>query len=196
MKRIPKENRDLARYVLKKDLLRILGFLLWMIALGGGAEAYNNNHQTYPPERLMLGWKLHLWLTVAALSGFLIFRLWKFITDRGFCGTVVSNENSRTYSPSEDPGSSEYDFRLNTRLKIRMPNGRTRRIRFEQKNGFYQYYHEGNRIRKIHGLPYPVNLDPTASCGYVCSACGTWTRERPERCEKCNHTVIDPKKLS
>ena len=195
MKRIPKENRDLARYVLKKDLLRVIGFLLWMAIWWGGAVAYNNNHKTYPPERLMVGWRLWLWLAVAALSGFFLFRLWKFITDRTFCGTVVYSGNSRSYSPSQDPGNSEYDFRLNTRLKIELPDGRFRRIRFEQKNGFYNYYHEGNRVLRLHGLPYPINLDTEAKDGYVCSACGTWYEKKHTRCESCNHTMIDPGKL-
>lgn len=195
MKSIPKENRDLRIYVLRKDLFRAVGFALWMVLWYSGAAAYNHNHQTYPPERQMVGWRLYLWLAIAAITGFLLFRLWKFFTDRTFRGIIKSNSNSRSYSPSQDPKNSAYDFRLNTKLKIEQSDGTTRRIRFEQKNGFYTYYYEGSEIMHLHGLPYPVNLDPSSQNGYVCSACGTWYKEKKDRCDVCNHTIIDPKKL-
>ena len=193
--KIPKENRDLRLYVLRKDLFRAFGFALWMVLWYSGAVAYNNNHKTYPPERQMIGWKLYLWLGIAAVMGILIFRLWKFFTDRTYKGKIVRNGNSRSYTQSQDPGSAEYDFRLNTKLKIQEPDGTTHRIRFEQKDGFYSYYYEGNEIVHLHGLPYPVNLDPTCKNGCVCSACGTWHKEKTDRCNVCNHTIIDPEKL-
>lgn len=195
MKSIPKKNKDLRRYVLKNDLLRILGFVLWVALWWGGAIAFNNNHQTYPDERRMVGWRLYLWLGIAVITGFLIFRLWKFLTDRTFRGRIMSNDNSRSYTQSQDPGSSEYDFRLNTKLKIQQPNGAVRRIRFEQKNGFYTYYYEGTEILHLHGLPYPINLDKSGKNGSVCSACGTWYQSKRDRCDVCNHTIIDPEDL-
>ena len=196
MIRLPKENRDLLRYVIKKDVLRLVGFAAWIALWWGGALAYNNNHQTYPDSRRMVGWRFWVWIAAAAITGFVLFRIWKFFTDRSFRATIVEKGNSRSYSASQDPGESEYDFRLNTRLRVQLPNGDRRRIRFEQKNGFYSYYYEGTEIVRLHGLPYPINLDPTSANGCVCAACGVWTKEKGNRCPGCNHTMIDPVKLA
>ena len=127
--KIPKENRDLKRYVLRKDLIRALGFALWMVVWYSGAVAYNLNHKTYPPERQMIGWKLCLWMAIAAVIGTVIFRIWRFFTDKTYRGRIVSNDNSRSYTQSQDPGSAEYDFRLNTKLKILDDDGKVHRTR-------------------------------------------------------------------
>ena len=198
MNRIPKENRDLLWYVLRRDAFRLFGFAVWVGALLLGAISYNNNHKTYPPERLMIGWKLWLWIALAVLTGFFLFRVWKFFTDRPFRGVIESNGNSRSYSASQDPGATSgasYEFRLNTSLRVRSQDGKLHRIRFEQKNGFYSYYHEGNEIAHFHGLPYPLNLDSKHENGWVCVACGTWYKAKIDRCDHCHHTLIDPDKL-
>lgn len=196
--KIPKHNTDLRRHVLRRDLWRIFGCLLWVSMLIGGAIAYNNNHKTYPDYRRMVGWRMALWVALAVLSGFFIFRIWKFFTDRPCTGTVVVSGLSRSYTPSPDPGAMngvDYDFRTNTALRLRLDNGKHRRLRFEQKPGFYLYYHEGERVAKFRGLPYPINLDPDAKSGCVCSACGTWKKEKASHCDACGRSLIDPKEL-
>jgi len=195
MIRIPKKNKDLRNYILKKVLLRTIGFLIWLGFWWGGAVMFNYNHRTWSDESLMKGWKLWMWMGIAAVTGALLFRVWQFFTRRSFSGLIVSNDNSRSYTPSEDPKKSEYDFRLNTKLKVRLPDGGTRRIRFEQKDGFYTYFHEGNEIMYFRGLPYPINTDPTGKNGYICVACGTVYKKLPCTCEVCKHSVIDPKQL-
>ena len=196
--KIPKNNTDLRRHILRRDLGRVLGFLLWVAVLIGGAVAYNNNHQTYPDYRRMVGWRMALWVVLAVFFGFFIFRMWKFFTDRPCVGTVVTSGLSHSYTPSPDPGAMngvDYDFRTNTALRVRLDSGKLRRLRFEQKPGFYLYYHEGERVAKLRGLPYPVNLDPTAKNGCVCSACGAWRREKAPHCEACGMSLIDPEEL-
>ena len=189
---IPKKNKDLRRYVFRKDLFRVLGYAVWIAIWYAAVAFYNGSHETYPDYRLILGWKLWLWLAASALIGFFLFRIGRFLTDRSFCGTVERADLSRSYSASRDPGEGDYDFRLNTYLRIRTDDGRKRRIRFEQKPGFYRYYAEGTRVVHFHGLPYPVNSDPTSENGWVCSACGAFSPERPTTCEICKHTLIDP----
>lgn len=194
--KIPFQNRDLVRYVRRRDALRLIGYALWVALLIGGALSYNHNHQTYPDYRRMVGWRMAIWVLAAVASGFLIFRIWRFFTDRTFSGTIVTSALSRSYSASNDPGQgADYDFRLNTYLKVRTDQGKLRRIRFEQKPGFYLYYHEGNRVTHFHGLPYPVNTDPDASHGCVCSACGTHSKALVDRCPVCDHSIIDPKNI-
>ena len=198
MIRIPLQYRDLRRYVRKRLARRVLGFCAWIAIWIGGALAYNQNHQTYPPERLMLGWRLWLWIAVAVISGVAVFGVHRLLLDRPFRGTVIQCGSSHTYSASSDPGTTsrvDYDFRLNKTLKVRLPNGKLRRLRFEQKNGFYQYYREGSELVRLYGLPYPINTDPEGKNGYVCAACGAWAKELPACCPACEHSVIDPRDL-
>ena len=195
MRAIPKKHRDLRRLAAKRTVLRTVGFLLWLALWYVGAVGYNRNHMTYPPERRMVGWRLALWMGIAILSGILIFRMWRLITDRTLVGVIESSGLSHGYTPSEDKTllqGGDYDFRLHTVLVIRTRSGKHRRIRFEQKNGFYLYYHEDNRIIRFRGLPYPLNTDPEAKNGYVCSACGFWSKQRMEHCPACLRSVIVP----
>ena len=196
---IPKKHLDLRRLVAWRFALRVIGYLLWIALWSSGAAVYNQNHMTYPPERRMVGWRLAIWMGIAALSGILLFRMWKLITDRTISGVIEASGLSHCYTRSDHKTllqGNDYDFRLHTVLTIRTLNGKRRRIRFEQKNGFYHYYYEGNSIVRFCGLPYPLNTDPEAKNGYVCSACGFWTKERIEHCPVCHRSLILPDELS
>lgn len=194
--KIPKKNRDLAIYVRRRDIIRLICFALWVVLFIGGALFYNYEHQTYPEYRRMVGWRMAVWAVGAVVSGFLLFRVWKIFLDRSFAGTIVDTGLSRSWSASDDPGAAtDYDFRLKTRLKVRTDRGRLRRIRFEQKPGFYLYYHEGNRVVHFHGLPYPVNTDPLAKSGYVCTVCGRHSKDCIDLCPACRKSIIDPADL-
>ena len=195
MKKIPQKNADLRRYVFWKDARRLVLFLLWTSALIAGALSYNANHQTYPSHRLILGWKLALFVAATVLSGILIFGVWRLFA-RTVEGTVEASGLSRSYSASKDPGRSlHYDFQINTALRIKTDRNKIKRIRFEQKDGFYHYYHEGTRIVRLRGLPYPINLDPDAPHGYVCAACGGMAQTTEDGCPLCGYSLIDPKEL-
>lgn len=196
--KIPTKNNDLRRHVLRRDLLRIVGSLLWCAVLIWGAVAYNNNHKTYPDYRRIVGWRMVLWVVLAVVTAILIFRLWRLFFDRTYVGTVERAGLSRSYSASPDPGGMngvDYDFRTNTALRLRLDNGKLRWLRFEQKSGFYHYYYEGERIAKLRGLPYPLNLDPKQSKGCVCAACGAWKKEFTPSCDVCGMSMIDPREL-
>lgn len=196
MYRIPKQNRDLCFYAARKTILRILGFLLWLALWIGGAISYNLNHATYPAQLLILGWRFVFLILAALASGILLFRMWRLFTYATCFGVIEHSSLSRSYSPSGDPRTAaDYDFRLNTKLRLRMENGKTKTLCFEQKNGFYHYYYEGNKIVRFRGLPYPILLDPAAPHGYVCAACGAWSAERVTHCPRCHHTIIDPAEL-
>jgi hypothetical protein len=190
---IPKQNRDLRWLVVRRDVLRALGFLLWLGVWLAGALLYNHNNRHLAEHRLILGWKLAVWMGGALVIGILLFRVWRFFTDRTRHGVILASGLSRAYDNSKDPGAAnamDYDFRLNTRLKLRLANGRCVRLTFEQKNGFYAYYHEGEEILHFHGLPYPINLDEAAAHGHLCAVCGRIHQKQPTRCEACGHSLI------
>ncbi len=196
MYRLPKQNRDLRYYAIRKTILRILGFVLWLALWIGGAISYNINHATYPPQLLILGWRLFFLILASFVSGILLFRMWRLFTDKTCFGVIERSSLSRSYAPSRDPGTAaDYDFRLNTKLRLRLENGKAKTLCFEQKNGFYHYYYEGNKIVRFRGLPYPILLDPAAPHGYVCAACGSRSAEKADRCPHCRHSIIDPSEL-
>ena len=201
MAKIPSKNKDLRRYVLFKDLRKLVLYALWLAIWYLGADAYNQSHPKYSPSRLMLGWKLALWMAASALLGFLIFRMWTFFTDRSYRAVISRSGLSQSYEASRDPGlgnATDYDFRLNTSLRIQKKGKRRNcRIHFEQKPGFYFYYYEGTEILKLHGLPYPIAVKgqhPDAP-KQICAACGQIAKDDEVRCHVCEHTLIDPKDL-
>jgi len=213
---IPKRNGDLRAYVLRRKWMQVVAYLVWIAVFLAGALVYNAAHQTYPPEKLMLGWRLLLWMLISAASGFFLFRIYRLLTDRTFEGRVERSGLSHTYTSSADPGGANaisYDFRLHTYLVIRTDSGKKKRIRFEQKPGFYLYYYEGSYLCHLSGLPYPV-CDPSRACrpekrkrrgveermddpseGYVCAACGFMNKSLDEPCDRCGHSLIDPSEL-
>lgn len=196
--KLPARNRDLRRYVLKNDLTRAALYLAWLTVWFLGAHTYNQRHQTYPPERRLEGWRMLVWMLIGAAIGFFLFRIWRFFKRLPVRGTIIRAGLSHTYTHSEDPGAAtalEYDFRLRTSLVLRKPNGKKRRMKFEQKIGSYQYYHEGAEILRLRGLPYPVNLDTAAPHGYVCVACGRIHPTWQEKCEVCELSLVDPRDL-
>ena len=195
MYRIPPKNSDLKRLALRRDLLRILFCLLWIALWIVSGILYNINNKHYPATLLVKGWRFFFLCLFATLSGLLLFRMWRLFTRRPLAGRVITSELSHAYTKSDDPNSHSFDFRLRTSVTIQTAKKRKHRISFEQKNGFYLYYREGESLVRFRSLPYPVNTDPSAPHGYLCAACGRIHPTLPDVCEKCGHTVIDPRDL-
>ena len=211
--RIPKRYRDVRRYVLFRRTAKIAGYLLWNGCFYLSALAYNDAHQTYPPEKRLLGWRLALWLAAGLLIGFIVFRMWKLFTCGAMSGVILKSGISHSYTSSEDPGAmkgADYDFRVRSALVVDTGRGKPKRLCFEQKNGFYLYYYPGTRCCRFGGLPYPI-CDPVGSPrpkrdpihgseaafddpsgGCVCVACGFLNRAPNSPCANCGLTVIDP----
>lgn len=211
--RLSRRNRDLKIYVLRRVLLQLLGYGAWLAVFWFGAMSYNDAHQTYPPHRRMVGWRLAVLMLAAAVTGFFLFRLWRLISLRRMEGTVIDARLSRGYTASSDPGAGnpvDYDFRLYTYLVIQTPKGKQRRLRFEQKPGFYLYYYPGTYVCRLFGFSYPIR-DPARSAapekkegrigqdphddlsaGHLCIACGYLNnRSAEEPCGRCGHSLVD-----
>jgi hypothetical protein len=214
-RRIPRANRDVIRFVRGRRIRRLGGYTLWLLLFAFSAWFYNNSHQTYPPEKRMVGWRLALLMLAAAVVGFFIFQLWKFFSARGVEGRILRAELSHTYTTSEDPHTVKalnYDFRDHTYLIIQTDKGKKRRIRFEQKTGFYLYYYPGSYVCRFSELPYPI-CDPARRCrpegeetsvtrvarrhhddlsnGRMCAVCGHLNCG-DQICSVCGLSLIDP----
>ena len=159
--------------------------------------------------------RLVLWMLVGAVTGFVVFQIWRFMFHRTVEGHILEAAISHSYTPSADPGavkSLNYDFRDNTYLVIRTDKGKKRRIRFEQKPGFYLYYYPGSYLCRFAELPYPI-CDPNRQCkpegeeipsarkhhddlskGRMCAVCGFLNRGQ-ELCDCCGLSLIDPNEV-
>ncbi|MBE6529553.1 MAG: hypothetical protein E7680_02985 [Ruminococcaceae bacterium] len=216
MVRLPNRNADLLRYVRRRRALRFLLLFLWTAFFALAALYFNRTHRFSIIPRLV-GWRLWVWIAGAVVIGFFLFRIPSLFLDRSFEGEIVRSSLSHSYSAAAGANvSAAYQFRLNTVLRIQTPDGKLRKLKFEQKQGFYFYYHEGNYIRYFSGLPFPI-ADPSRmtapprqkwradedSTGdvvsnpqksYLCAVCGHFY-PTPTRCENCGHSLIDPKDL-
>ena len=215
---IPSRNADVLHYLRKQRALRILLFLGWITLLTLAAVYFNHTHRASVLPKI-IGWRLLVWIAFALVSGVLLFRIPSLFTDRSFEGEIVRSSLSHTYSASGDSKNEtegNYNFRLNTVLQVRCTDGKLRKLRFEQKPGFFLYYHEGNTICHLAGLPYPVadparmtapprrkwtpDEDSTGSTltdpqkAFLCVACGHFY-PTPTRCENCGLSLIDPKDI-
>lgn len=196
--RIPQGHRDLVRYVRRKQWRRSLGYLLFLGLWLYTALSYNREHATYPPERRFVGERMALWMGVGIVLGFFLFRIYRFLTQRSVVGTIATEKTSHTYAASSDPGAfppMHYAERIHMVLRIKGARGKVRKVRFEQKTGFYQYYPQGARVVRFAELPYPLRLDADETTGLVCVACGEWHRQEHTHCEKCGHTLLRPEEL-
>ncbi len=192
--KLPKQNKDLFYTVLWQDIRRVVLFFLWIAVWYLGAYSYNQNHQTYPPERLMQGWKLALWMLGAAVTGIFVFRIYRFLTDRTITGTVLESTTVRSdRAPSDTDSTADTEVCLYTKLKIRTSVGKIRRIRFEQKPNSYAYYAVGTRVVRFHGLSYPLSLDPKDPPLFACAHCGHISQKEGEFCENCGKSIVKAK---
>lgn len=196
--KIPARNRDLRQLVLRRRLVRIGLYLLWLALLAVGVLRFNAGHERHP----MAPWQLALWLGGGAVLGFLLLRTWVLFTDRSFIATVTRSGLSH--------GVKGDDFRLNTAIRlVDSATGKRRRLRFEQKEGFYLLYHEGVRVCKFSALPYPLpdprtvptpespphNTTDNRSDGAFCVVCGRVNPRGSSHCEVCRHSLIRPEDL-
>lgn len=195
---IPACNKDLRRLVLRRRLTRIGLYLLWLALLIVGISEFNAAHERHP----LAPWQFALWLGAGAVLGFFLLRMWTLFTDRSCIGVIFLSGLSH--------GVRGDEFRLNTTLRLTdSSTGKCRRLRFEQKNGFYLLYHEGVRICKFSALPFPLpdprtvpapdsagatgSDDPAA--GAFCVVCGRINPPEAAECEVCHHSLIRPEDL-
>ena len=222
MSRLPDRNADLLRYVRRRRAFKILLFAAWFAFLTLALLYFNRTHR-YSVQSPIAGWRLWVWIGFSLLSGFVLFGMFRTFFDRSFEGEILRSSLSHSYSTSQDANApaASYNYRLDTVLRVRTPDGKIRKLRFEQKPGFFFYYYEGNYIRYFSGLPYPIadpkrmqaaevqkwsadedttgdeNPLPKRNAhknAYLCAACGHFY-PTPTRCENCGHSLIDPKDI-
>ncbi len=204
--KIPKENGDIKRYALWKNLKYILGYILYIGVMAAAFLFFLNGRHENLPE---IGWWVHPVFTAAVLiSGWFIFCMSRFVCDRSFSGKIVSMTLSRDFGRglNRQAGFSIDDH---TYLKIKAVNekGKKRKVKVTLfDDGFGGYYGEGKTLIKYRGLNYPICLESEEEGNHICAVCGVRTfykegrmihgEAEPKRigdlivCRSCGHTLI------
>lgn len=205
--KIPRENRDLSRYAAWKNLKYLLGYLAYIAFLVFGFVFYlNGRHENAEP--------LHpcvyvLYPAAVLLSGWFIFCMNRFVSDRRFVGKIVS----MTFKRDFDRGiNRRAGFSLDDHTYVRVTavneKGKKRKILVPLfEDGFDGYYREGGTIVKYRGLNYPICLESEEEGNHICAVCGVRTFYKEEKmihgeaelkrdgdkiiCSSCGHTLIN-----
>lgn len=204
---IPKENQDLCKYALWRNLWRFLGYLAY-IAFLAAAFAYFalSRHEDLEPLRW---WVYPLYAVVVLISGWFIFNMTRFFCDVSFSGTVTNMSFERSFDRGLNRSAGvSIDDHTYVRLKIKLPNGRKRSLRVTLfDDGYDGYFAEGRTVVKYRGLNYPVCLESEEKGSHLCTVCGVRTFYKEGKvihgeaqprmlgdlviCRSCGHTLIN-----
>ena len=203
---IPKENRDLCKYALWRNLWRLLGYAAYVAVLAGAFAFFlSGRHEDAEPLKW---WVYPLFAVIVAVSGWFIFNMTRFFSDRTVYGVIEEMSFERNFDRGLNRKAGiSIDDHTYVKMKIRTPGGKIRRIRVMLfDDGYDGYYAEGRTALKYRGLNYPICLEAEEEGAHICAVCGVRTfykegkmihgEAQPQRqgeliiCRSCNHTLI------
>lgn len=204
---IPEQNRDLRKAALKNRLAPPLLYLAYVAFLGYAFWFYISRR---PEDLGRLSWWVYLLFSIAVLvSGWLIFRMGKWVLDRDFSGEIKGYELVRSYGRGlSRTASTVTDFHTYIKITAVDDNGKKHKITVPLfEDGYDGYYKTGGRLIKYKGLNYPLCLESEQEGIHLCAFCGvrTYYKEgkavhgeaQPEMrdgliiCRSCRHTLIN-----
>ena len=207
--KIPKANRDLRRYALWKNLKYILGYTAYIAFMAAAFWFFlEGRHENLGPLRW---WVYPVFVGAVLVSGWFIFCMSRFVSDRSFKGRIVSMTFKRDFDRglNRQAGFSVDDH---TYVKFTVVDEKGRRHRTKVMlfdDGYDGYFREGRTLIKYRGLNYPLCPQAEEEGVHLCSVCGvrTYYKEgrmkdgemRPEMlgdlivCRSCGHTLMGEK---
>jgi hypothetical protein len=205
--KIPNENGDLRRYALWKNLKYLLGYVIYIGVMAAAFLFFLARRHENAPE---LNWWVYPVYTVAVfVSGWFIFCMNRFVSDKSFCGKIVSIDFNRDFGRGINRQAS-FSIDDHTYIVIKAVDGKGKKRRIKVplfEDGFDGYYGEGMTVVKYRGLNYPLVLESEESGVHMCAVCGVRTyykegksvcgESEPERvegimiCRSCRHTLIE-----
>lgn len=205
--KIPNKNKDLRRYAVWRNLKYVLGFVTY-VALMAAAFLFflNGRNEDLDP----LHWCVYIiYPAVVLVSGWFIFRMTRFFTDKSFSGKIESMSFSRDFGRGINRrGRFSFDYHTYRTVVVRDGKGRKRRARVTLfDDGYDGYFKEGRTLVNYRGLNYPVCLESEDEGAHICTVCGVRTYYKegkmkdgesvPETvdglmiCRACGHTLIN-----
>lgn len=204
--KLPKENKDLRKYAVWKNLKYLLGYLAYIAFFTFGFVFFlNGRHENAEPLKW---WVYYLYPAAVLVSGWFIFRMTRFLSDRKFKGKILSMTFKRDFDRGIDRKAG-FSLDDHTYVKVTAVNerGKKRKILVPLfDDGFGGYYREGDTLVKFRGLNYPLCLESEEKGNHICAVCGVRTfykegkmihgEAEPRRdgdliiCRSCGHTLI------
>ncbi len=199
---IPKECKSTRRYAFLTNFKRIFFYLLYIAMWVAGYEFY----LLYPINKPFVWWVLLIFAALVLVSGWIIFKMWAFITEKSFLGRIESMSVSRTYGRGVTrEGRAKIDFHTYRVLTVRDDKGKKRKLKFQLfDDGYDLYYREGGRIAYFRGTTYPVSFDKDQKSGEICVVCGVRSYPEirdgvrggiPTRCASCGRSLVRTDKI-
>ena len=195
--KIPKECQDVRRTAFMRNFKRIALFLLYVALWTLGYLFYLSN----PNNKPFSWWAMLIFCALIAVSGFFIFNMGKFLTEKSFVGIIKSMSVSRTYGRGVTrDGRFKIDYHTYRVLKIIDSNGKKRKLKFQLfDDGYDLYYREGDTVVYFRGTIYPLSLEAEERGEHICVNCGVRvleTKKHGERptntdfCEVCGKSLV------
>ncbi len=195
--KIPKNTRDVRRAAFMRNFKRITLFLLYAALWALGYLFYLSN----PYNKPFSWWAMLIFCILIAVSGFFLFDVGKFLTEKSFVGIVKSMSVSRTYGRGVTrDGKFKIDYHTYRVLKITDSKGKKRKLRFQLfDDGYDLYYREGDTVAYFRGTTYPLSLESEGRGEHICVMCGVRVIEprhhkdrevNTEYCEACGKTLV------
>ena len=195
--RIPEENQDVRRAAFMRNFKRITYFLIYVALWAAGYLFYRSNPLTKPLE----WWAMLIFCTFVVVSGFCIFNVGKFLSERSVVGIIKSMSMSRGHGRGVTrDGRFKIDYHTYRILKIIDSRGKKRKLRFQLfDDGYDLYYREGDTVVCFRGMSYPLSIESEERGEHICVNCGVRvleTKKHGERptntdfCEACGKSLV------
>lgn len=198
LNKIPKRNKDLKIYAFLANFKRIVFYLLYIAFWTAGYLVYLKRPLSKPFGVL----PMLIFVTAVLVSGFVIFKVNKFLFDTSIRGRIESFRITRNYDRGMNrQGKTSLDQHTYINLYVSSGRGRQRKIKLQLfDDGYDLYYREGDNIIAFRGLNYPLCVEAGERGERICTVCGVRKYKqvqdgRPinasDTCECCGHSFID-----
>lgn len=196
--RIPRENGDVRRAAFMRNFNRVALFLFYAGLWAVGYLFYLSN----PHNKPFSWWVMLIFCVTILISGYFIFNVGKFLTEKNLVGIIKSMSVSRTYGRGVTrEGRFKIDYHTYRVLKIVDSKGKKRKLKFQLfDDGYDLYYREGDRVAYFRGTKYPICFEAEERGEHICVMCGVRVKEtrrhgdreaNTDYCEACGYSLIN-----
>ena len=204
---IPKQNRDLRKYALRRSIMPPALYVAYITFF---AYAFYFYLVRRPKNLGIIPWWVHLIYALAiVVSGFVVFRLGRCLTDKNMTGRIEDYKVTRNYGRGlSRKAGTVMDFHTYIKITVINENGKKRRVTAQLfEDGYDGYYKSNGFLVKYKGLNYPICRESEEEGIHICTVCGVRTfykegkaihgEAQPEIrdglviCRSCGHTLIN-----
>ncbi len=194
-------SNDVREYLTHKQRSFVYKSLLWIgfVTLAEITFLYRHISELFGTANAILA------AVMLAIVPVAVFAIIKAASDRAWEGSVLTVEcypvmgavngrltslGGRTYSGTNEAFNMRW--RMNTpilsKVYVETDNGKVHTFSLPIQKNNDLLFKQGDRVKKLYGLPYPINLSSNMQS---CAICGSIINSEKEHCEYCNHSVAN-----